>query len=126
MAKRAHFSGAWRILQMELWDRDFLDLEGPAQISFDADRLGSFRFGAVQGWIDYRVSDERDIHRVDFSWEGTDDGDPRCGRGWAILTDGQLVGRLYFHNGDDSAFVAEPARPSTSGSKSRRPASNER
>jgi hypothetical protein len=32
-----------------------------------------------------------------------------CGRGWATLgTAGRLVGHLYIHNRDDSAFVAEP------------------
>lgn len=29
---------------MELWDKDYLDLEGPAHITFDRDRLGSFQF----------------------------------------------------------------------------------
>jgi hypothetical protein len=28
--------GKWRIVEMALWDRDFLDLVEPASISFDA------------------------------------------------------------------------------------------
>ena len=28
--------GKWRIVEMELWDRDFLDLVEPAYIRFDA------------------------------------------------------------------------------------------
>lgn len=30
----------------------------------------------------------------------------RIGRGWAIITDGQLQGRLYCHEGDESGFTA--------------------
>jgi len=62
------FTGPWRIVEMELWDRDYLDLEGLAHITFDNDRLGSFQFGAVRGWIDYRVSTDGASLRVDFSW----------------------------------------------------------
>ena len=97
---------------MELWDRDYLDLEGLAHITFDNDRLGSFQFGAVRGWIDYRVSTDGASLRVDFSWEGTNDADPSCGRGWAAIADDKLVGRLYFHSGDDG--------PRNGGSPSRR------
>jgi len=45
--------------------------------------------------------------RLAFSWEGEDDMDPVSGRGWAIIEDGQLQGRLYFHEGDESGFMAE-------------------
>ena len=120
------FAGPWRIVQMELWDSDYLDLEGMAHITFAKDRLGSFQFGAVQGWIDYRVSRESTSQKVEFSWEGTNDTDPSCGRGWAAIADDRLVGRLYFHNGDDSAFVAERTLSPRRGSKSRHPAPNER
>jgi hypothetical protein len=45
---------------------------------------------------------------VEFSWAGDDEGTESSGRGWAeIGKDGRLQGRLYFHLGDDSAFVAE-------------------
>ena len=123
---RSPFLGAWRIVQMELWDADYLDLEVPAHITFETDRLGSFQFGAVKGWIDYRITGDR-APKVEFSWEGFNDADPSCGRGWAVLADDQLVGRLFLHNSDDSAFVAERA-PATGPrrSRSRRPASNDR
>src|SRR5438046_849032 len=119
------FLGAWRIVQMELWDRDYLDLEVPAHITFESNRLGSFQFGAVRGWIDYRVSDDGTSSKVEFSWEGFNDTDPSCGRGWGAVADDRLVGRLYLHNGDDSAFVAERL-PGRRRPRSRRPASNER
>lgn len=91
---------------MELWDRAYLDLEGPAHITFDGDRLGSFRFGAVAGWIDYRLGTRDGKSAVEFSWEGRNDSDHSGGRGWATIDDDRIIGRLFFHNGDDSAFVA--------------------
>jgi hypothetical protein len=36
--------------------------------------------------------------------------DPVSGRGWAIIEDGQLQGRLYFHEGDESGFTVEEER----------------
>ena len=48
--------------------------------------------------------------RAEFSWQGHDDIDPACGRGWASFgTAGRLVGRFYIHQGDDSDFVCERA-----------------
>ena len=121
------FVGPWRIVEMELWDRDYIDLEGPAHITFDSSRMGSFQFGAVRGWIDYRVSSDNSVPKVEFSWEGTNDADATCGRGWATIADDKLVGRLFFHNGDDSAFIAERSPNSGRGrSRLRRPAPHER
>ena len=109
------FLGAWRIVHMELWGPDYLDLEVPAHITFESDRLGSFQFGAVRVWIDYRITNEGPSPKVEFSWEGFNDADPSCGRGWAAMADEQLVGRLYLHNSDDSAFVAERLPPAGPG-----------
>jgi hypothetical protein len=61
----------------------------------------------VHGWLDCRFAERNDRPAVEFSWEGEDEGDQRCGRGWAMLmADGKLEGRLFFHMGDDSAFSA--------------------
>jgi hypothetical protein len=38
------FVGYWRILEMEVWDRDYLDLVVPAFIEFDRERMGEFQF----------------------------------------------------------------------------------
>ena len=54
-------------------------------ITFDDDGLGSFQFIAVVGFIDCQFS-ERDGHPlVEFSWQGHDDNDDACGRGWGII-----------------------------------------
>lgn len=96
--------GRWRIVEMELWDRDALDLVAPAYLDFAPDGTGQFGFIAVQGWVDWRVDDSG---RVEFSWDGVDEGDQVSGRGWARQDEsGALNGRIYFHRGDDSAFRA--------------------
>jgi hypothetical protein len=100
-------TGRWRMLEMELWDRDALDLAGQAMIEFAKDGTGSFNVIAVQAGLDYRVSDRDGPQRVEFTWEGFDEGDQVSGRGWASLEDdGTLRGRIYFHMGDDSGFSA--------------------
>ena len=52
------FVGYWRILEMEVWDKDYLDLVVPAFIEFDREQMGQFQFGTVRGWLDCRF-DER-------------------------------------------------------------------
>ena len=42
--------GKWRIDESDLWDRDALDLVGPASFEFLPDGTGSFRFIARGGW----------------------------------------------------------------------------
>jgi hypothetical protein len=102
-------AGSWRIVEMDLWDRDAIDLVGPAFIEFRADGTGGFRFIAVEGYLDCRYAEHGDFRRVAFTWEGNDEGDPASGRGWAQLeTDGSLRGHIFFHAGDDSGFRAVP------------------
>ncbi len=102
-------SGRWRITEMEMWDQDAIELVGPAFIEFDSDDRGSFRFIAVEAWMDVRQSDRDGLPGVEFTWEGHDEGDPRSGRGWAALApDGTLTGRIFIHLGDDSSFLAVP------------------
>jgi hypothetical protein len=63
-------TGRWQIVEMDLWDRDAVDLLGPAFIEIGADGTGSFRFIAVEGDIDGRHV-ERDGHpAVEFSSAG--------------------------------------------------------
>jgi hypothetical protein len=44
--------------------------------------------------------------RFEFSWSGQEENDPVCGRGWAVIENGELNGRIYLHLADDSAFRA--------------------
>jgi hypothetical protein len=105
-------AGRWRIVAMELWNTDAIELVGPGFLEFDRDRLGRLGFIAVEGQLDWREV-VRDGHPgVEFSWEGDDDGDPVTGRGWAVLTgEDTLDGRIFFHRGDDSGFRVVRDRP---------------
>lgn len=101
------FAGRWRIVEMELWDKDAIDLLGPGFIEIRDDDQGSFRFIAVEATIDIRDVERDGRVGIEFSWEGSNEFDPASGRGWATLSpDGSLEGRIFFHMGDDSSFVA--------------------
>lgn len=98
--------GRWRIKWMEMWDQEFVDLVEPGCFQFGEDGLGFFIFGAVQGQIDYRASD--DETRVDFSWSGNDEGREKSGRGWFEFQSATLAKGLFFiHCGDESAVELE-------------------
>ena len=44
--------GKWRIIEMGLWDNDYLDMVEPAYIQLQANGLGEFKFGCVVGGLD--------------------------------------------------------------------------
>jgi hypothetical protein len=100
-------AGRWRIVTMELWDADAINLVGPGFIQFGRDGLGRLGFIAVDGRLDWREVVRDGRPGVEFTWEGADEGDPVSGRGWAVLTgEDSLDGRIFFHLGDDSGFQA--------------------
>ena len=92
---------------MELWDKDFIDMETEGYFHFEKDEMGHFQFGLVQGQIDYRIEKVGEIERLEFSWQGQDEDDAALGRGWAIIKSDYIEGRFYFHLGDNSAFKAK-------------------
>ncbi|MEJ2620793.1 MAG: hypothetical protein P8163_11140 [Candidatus Thiodiazotropha sp.] len=100
------FAGKWRIVEMEAWDQDYVDLEVPGFIRIGSDGTGRFQFGLVSGDIDGRVEQFGNVARFDFSWSGQDENDSMSGRGWAVIENNELDGRIYLHLADDSAFRA--------------------
>jgi hypothetical protein len=115
--------GYWKITKMEVWDQTYVDLVVPGFLQFEMEDdhlLGQFQFGTVVGWLDCQLRDTGSESYVEWSWEGQNDSDPGCGRGWAHLTDGKLVGRLYVHCSDDSAFEAERREGSVKPNRRRR------
>jgi hypothetical protein len=100
------FLGEWRILRMELWDLQYINMEVPAYIRFGEQRTGEFQFGLVRGWLDYEVSHRGECPTVEFSWDGQDETEPVSGRGRAKLKGNSLVGRIAIHLGDKSGFIA--------------------
>jgi hypothetical protein len=102
--------GYWQITKMEVWGQAYVDLVVPGFIEFEMEDdhlMGQFQFGTVVGWLDCRLRDADGASYVEWSWEGRNDSDPGCGRGWVRLEASKLIGRLYIHCSDDSAFEAE-------------------
>ena len=95
--------GRWRIVEADLWDRDYLDLVQPAYLKIGDDGWAEFAFGVVQagGEIEY----SRTI--VFFRWNGSDEGDEVSGDASAELQeDGSLEIQLSFDYGDDATLTA--------------------
>ena len=116
MAKKAkqsnEYLGRWRITWMDQWDQDYVDEEVEGYIEFEPKGCGSFHFGYVQGRMDCRTTTRDGKPAVEFSWEGGDaaDGTPLTGRGWAVLDGREIKGMIFFHEGDDSEFMASKAK----------------
>ena len=95
--------GRWRIVEADLWDRDYLDLIEPAYITMDKDGTGEFAFGAVNATLDAKYGQSV----VFFTWVGFDEGGDINGSGSAELQDdGTIEIELSFHNGDDAILKA--------------------
>ena len=127
MIRDADLVGYWKITKMEVWDQAYVDLVVPGFIELeikDGYLMGQFQFGTVVGWLDCRLRDVGGESYVEWSWEGQNDKDPGCGRGWARLMDSKLVGRIYVHCSDDSAFEAEKRLRPTKHHGNRRPPDN--
>jgi len=107
---RNPFLGEWRITETDMWDSDALDLVDEASIRFAEENWGELCMIAITADLDYWVGRRDGKPAVEFSIEGTDEGDRLCGRGWAGLSNGSLSGHLFFHGSDDSRFLAR--RPS--------------
>lgn len=113
MSKPNPFLGPWRIIHMEGWDQEYVDLVVPGFIRFDPDEQGEFQFGTVRGFLDTRIEQHRREQRIEFSWIGESDTDLANGRGWAVLEDHLLIGRIYIHGSDDSEFTAKRVKTSS-------------
>ncbi len=102
------FIGKWRIVEMDTFDEDYFEMEGPAHIEFDKQRTGRFHFGLLSGEMDCRFSAEGGAPVVEFSWDGNDEHHPVMGRGLTMIgDDGKMRGRIFIHHADDTGFVAE-------------------
>ena len=96
--------GRWRIVEADLWDRDYLDLCGPATIVIGAEGRGEITFGAMQATLDIEYSRSS----IGFAWTGFDEGDEISGEGTAeLLDDGSIEIEFEYHNGDDAVLKAK-------------------
>ena len=73
--------GRWRIVEADLWDRDHLDLCGPASLIVRANGHGEIAFGAMQASLDVDYGADE----IGFTWAGFDDMTEVSGAGSAEL-----------------------------------------
>ena len=67
--------GRWRIVEADIWDRDHLDLCGPAMITITARGHGEIAFGALQAGLDIAYSRSS----IGFTWQGCEEMDEVSG-----------------------------------------------
>lgn len=102
--------GRWRIVEADLWDRGYLDLDGPAMITIGADNNGEIVFGALQAGLDVSYGPSM----VFFAWAGCDEMDEVTGDGSAeLLDDGSIEITFTYHNGDEAILKANRDTSST-------------
>lgn len=102
--------GRWRIVEADLWDRDYLDLSGPATLTIGPNGDGEIAFGALEASLE--IGSGRSI--VFFNWDGADDMTPVTGEGSAELMDnGSLEITFSYHNGDEATLKAKRMPSST-------------
>jgi transposase len=98
--------GRWRIVEADLWDRDYLDLSEPATITIGADNHGEIAFGALQAGLDLGYGPS--------TWAGCDEMDEVTGDGHAeLLDDGSIEITFAYYNGDEAILKATRVPSST-------------
>lgn len=98
--------GWWRIIETSQWSNDRLGMLGPALISLTGynDRL---RMLALLAYVQCKPTKQG----LSFTWNGAWEFDQMSGSGRVKLgKDGRLNGFIKIKNGQESTFVAEPAK----------------
>jgi hypothetical protein len=94
--------GRWRLFESDMWDADYLDMEGPAHIRFDGHE-SELAFGCVNVSLDCSYA-RSSIH---FNFEGFDEMTEVSGDGHATLEDdGTVTVEISFFKGDEASFKA--------------------
>jgi hypothetical protein len=65
------FAGRWRIVEMDNWDDDFLDLVEEAHLALRGAADGEIAFGALKGFPDVRYGSRDGSACAEFSWQVT-------------------------------------------------------
>ncbi len=100
--------GRWGIVEADLWDRDHLDLCGPATLIVKASGHGEIAFGAMQASLDVDYGPDE----IGFTWAGFDEMTEVSGAGSAELQDDDsLLIEFDYHLGDEAVLkaVREPS-----------------
>ncbi|MBZ0114710.1 MAG: hypothetical protein K8J08_19770 [Thermoanaerobaculia bacterium] len=115
----SEFVGDWKITEMAEWEQDYVDLVRPGFVRFESNGQGEFQFGTVSGWLEAHLRDSVEAPTLDWSWQGMNDADPGCGRGWVRRKGQVLAGHIFIHGGDHSGFLAAPMSEPGSRERSR-------
>ena len=101
--------GHWRIVEADIWDRDYLDLCGPARLTITA-QGGEIAFGALEAGLEVEYT----RYSIGFHWAGFEERDEVDGEGTAeLLDDGSLEIEFEYHNGDEAVLKAKRGTSST-------------
>ena len=102
--------GRRRIVEADVWDRDYLDVCGPALLTITDHGRGEIAIGALQVSLDIEYS----LFSVGFTWEGLDEMDEVSRDGSAELNDdGSIKIDFAYHNGDEAVLKAKQDPSST-------------
>lgn len=102
--------GCWRIVEADIWKRDYLDLCGPAMLTISERGHGEIAFGALQAGLDIAYGHSS----IGFTWRGCDEMDEVFGDGYAqLLDDGSLEIEFTYQSGDEAILRARRATSST-------------
>ena len=108
MATPPALVGRWDIESMDMWDAEAINLVGQGHVTF-TDGGGEMAFICVNISLDCRGTGTKGTSLA-FTFAGEDEGDEVSGSGTARLTGpGKLIGKIRFHRGDESGFVARRA-----------------
>ena len=103
------FAGRWRIVEMDVWDNDFLDLVEEAHHHLRGQVGRRDRLRRAQAASSMSATARATVRPAPSSpgKGSTRTTPPAVADGSCIGTAGRLVGHFYIHNGDDSGFVCE-------------------
>jgi hypothetical protein len=108
-ASNCRLIGRWRIVEADLWDREYLDLCGPATLTITA-QDGEIAFGAMQAGLEVEYAHDP----IGFRWFGSDEGDQVDGEGSAeLLENGTIEIEFSYRNGDEAVLKAKRETSST-------------
>ena len=105
MNKLDDFIGKWQITEIEQYDQ--FDNEDVGYIEFSKNYIGEIYIGCMSVELDYRFVKDKKGNVVDFTFEGSDECEPICGRGSVIMVSQNLIGQLYIHRGEEIGFIAK-------------------
>lgn len=100
--------GRWVIESMDMWSADDINLVEEGHVTFTKSG-GEMAFICVSLWLDCNAKGDSGS-AVEFTFEGSDEGDEVSGRGHARISGkDRIKGSIRFHMGDESGFVARRA-----------------